>query len=188
MLTDALPNSPTASPTDRWMISPIIAALAGFAIFVFVVTLPGPIGFSLYFYSLFLLPAFGLLMLIGAILFCAKKNFRRAASLLLAIIAPLVLRVPIAWAANYVHLGLTVWFGFGVLGPIPQPDAHGFAVYDWSYGLVSNGNTFLIRDDTGRISLPMDRQVNGLNSQNGWFEQCAGKVDHLLGHYYLCEF
>jgi hypothetical protein len=127
-------------------------------------------------------------LLIAAGIFAAKKHPRRAASLLLVLIMPVLLWSPINWAADCVHLGLTVGFGAGQLGSSSKPDGSDFEVFDWSVGLVGGPNTFLIHDKTDRIALPMTQDTQPSVSKDGFGEECAGKMRHLLGHYYVCTF
>jgi hypothetical protein len=62
-----------------------------------------------------------------------------------------------------------------------------FAVYDWSVGFAGQ-NTFLIHDRTDEIALPLALHKHPLSDENGFADICAGKVQHLLGHYYICNF
>jgi hypothetical protein len=102
------------------------------------------------------------------------------------LIMPVLLWSPINWVADCVHLGLTVGFGAGQIGSSSKPDGRGFAAYDWSVGLAGGPSTFLIHDETGQIALPIAQHVQPSIPENGLEEECAGKVRHLLGHYYVC--
>ncbi len=79
------------------------------------------------------------------------------------------------------HLFLEVWTG------TIQPDGP-FVGYDWSVGLAGGPATFLIYDVTDEIALPPELHKQPIAFEHGFGEICAGKVIHLLGHYYLCEF
>ncbi|MCL2385542.1 MAG: hypothetical protein FWC84_06920, partial [Alphaproteobacteria bacterium] len=107
------------------------------------------------------------------------------ASVALAVLLPIFLWRPMFWAADCLHLGFTI--GFGISSASTQIDRP-FAVYDWSVGLVSNPNTFLIYDITDEIALPLVQHKYPISSENGFGEHCAGKVTRLLGHYYVCSF
>lgn len=116
-----------------------------------------------------------------------KKRPRSALSYLLMLVAPALLWSPINWVADCIHLGLTAGFGTGQLGRSSIPIGSDFAVYDWSVGLAG-ANTFLIHDVTDEIALPLAQHTHPLSSENGFGEECAGKVRHLLSHYYVCDF
>jgi len=107
---------------------------------------------------------------------------------LIAALLPAVLITPIGWGAVYAHLALTVWFGAGQIESNAKPDGSAFQTFDWSIGLVSSGATFLIYDVTDEIALPLKLHTHPIASENGFGEECAGRVRHLLGHYYVCEF
>jgi hypothetical protein len=81
---------------------------------------------------------------------------------------PFIFKAPINWAADCLHLVLTVKFGFGVLSPqgakgnalidfipIPAINNESFSAFDWSVGVAGGINTFLIRDLTGEVTLPI---------------------------------
>jgi hypothetical protein len=115
----------------------------------------------------------------------ALNRLRKGASAVLAIIVPIFLWTPISWAAECLHLGLTIGFGAGQLGA-PPPVGAQFAVHDWSVGLADGPNTFLIYDVTDRIALPLEewREQAALKDWVG--KECAGRVRRLLSHYYVC--
>jgi hypothetical protein len=82
---------------------------------------------------------------------------------------PFIFKAPINWAADCLHLVLTVKFGFGVLSPqgakgnalidfipIPAINNESFSAFDWSVGVAGGINTFLIRDLTGEVTLPIN--------------------------------
>lgn len=171
---------------DRWSLWP------GFASFVivFVLTLlgklPGSVSFLLVPITLACYALAAIIVLVAGVVFVAKKCPRRAASLFLVVVIPLLLWSPINWAADCAHLGLTIGFGVGQLGSPPKSTGSGFAVYDWSVGFAGSANTFLIHDVTDQIALPMAQHTQPRGSENGFGEECAGKVRHLLGHYYVC--
>ena len=113
---------------------------------------------------------------------------KRCASFFLVLLLPLLLWRPIDWVVDLAHLGLTAGFGVGHLGGGVPSKGSDFAVYDWSVGLAGGPNTFLIHDATDEIALPMDQHTHPTSSENGFGENCAGKVRHLIGHYYVCTF
>jgi len=173
---------------DRWIFLPALASLVLVAILTFVCGLPGSVSFLMIPISLLGYTITTITLLMTAVIFVAKKRQRRAASLLIALIAPMVLWSPINWAAECAHLGLTVGFGAGQLGSASKPGDRGLAAYDWSIGLAGGPNTFLIHDETDEIALPMARHKQPSSYENGFGEECAGKVHHLLDHYYVCTF
>jgi hypothetical protein len=61
-----------------------------------------------------------------------------------------------------------------------------FEVYDWSVGFAGGPNIFLIHDVSDEIALPMAQHKRPQNAENGFGEECAGKVERLVGHYYVC--
>lgn len=175
------------SQNDRWSIWPASVALAVVFILLLICNLPGLLGFVMVPISLlvFAVATFAILaMVVGS---AVKKRPRRGASLLLALAMPYLLWSPILSVVEYAHLGLTVGFGVGQNGSA-TPNGHGFTAYDWSIGFAGGENTFLIHDQTDEIALPLSRQTQPADFENGFGEECAGRVRHLLGHYYVCTF
>jgi hypothetical protein len=187
MPKDAISQVPVDAQ-DRWLLWPIVATTVTFFLFVLLIDLPGALGFFLVFFAWIPIGFVVLGLVAAAVMLGFKKYFRMAASAAAALVVPILLRLPIAWLSSYIHLALTVWFGIGVLGPVQNSDVHGFSIYDWSVGLVSNGNTFLIRDPTDKIGSPINPRTNTADSRSGFTGECAGRTRHLLGHYYICEF
>jgi hypothetical protein len=173
---------------DRWIFWPALASVSIVFTLTLVCGLPGPVSFLMIPISLLGYGITSIVLLTKVGIFAAKRRPRRAASLLLVLIMPVLLWSPIHWVADCVHLGLTVGFGTGQLGSSSKPDGRGFAAYDWSVGLAGGPNTFLIHDETGQIALPIAQHVQPSIPENGFEEECAGKVRHLLGHYYVCTF
>ena len=171
---------------DRWICWPALASLGIVFALTLACGLPGPVSFLMIPISL---PAFAficIVLLIAAGIFCAKKRPRKAASLLMALVMPVVLWSPINWVADCTHLGLTAWFGAGQLGSSSKPDGNDFQVFDWSVGLAGGPSTFLIRDKTDQIAQPRAKHTQPSESERGFEEDCAGKVRHLVRHYYVC--
>jgi hypothetical protein len=173
---------------DRWIFWPAFASLGIVSILTLVCKLPGPVSFLMIPISLLGYAITSIVLLTAAGIYAAKKRPRRAASFLLVLITPVFLWSPINWVDDCVHLGLTVGFGVGQLGSSSKPDGKGFAAYDWSVGFAGGPNTYLIHDETGQIALPMAQRAQPSIPQNGFGEECAGKVRHLLDHYYVCTF
>lgn len=181
----AQPSAP--SQVDKWLFWPAGATTAPTAVVVFVSGLPGAVGFFLFLLSLLVYPLAAISLLVFAVALAWKRQFRKAVSIMFAFVAPIILWIPFLWMADYLHLALTVEFGMGYIGPAPSPDLP-FQTYDWSTGLVTNPATFLIRDETDDIALPIDMHKHPEVLEYGFGEECAGRVQHLLGHYYVCTF
>ncbi len=171
---------------DRWMWWPTACTVAMTAMFVFVGDLPGPLNIVLVVWALVAGPAVALLLIWLTCVLALRRRQRRAASTLLAVAVPALLLVPMELVADYVHLGLMLTFGIGIIGPMP-PAGLPVAVYDWSTGFAGTNNTFLIHDITDAIAQPLTNGVPQAWRGNGWFGECAGKVQHLIGHYYICN-
>lgn len=173
-------------PADRWAAWPAFAALVTALVLAFFTSLPGMVSFLLIPFAVFGAPLFGAGLIIVAVAAAVKRRPRMAASLLVAVLLPVLLWTPIRWTADCLHLGLTVWTGAGQLGRSSRPDGTPFEVLDWSVGLAGGPNTFLIYDVTDEIPLPPKLHKRPIASEQGWGEDCAGKATHLLGHYYVC--
>ena len=105
----------------------------------------------------------------------------------MGVLFPAALWASISWFADVVHLGLTVGFGAGQLSaPLKSNDGNSTA-YDWSIGLAGSSR-FLIHDVSDKIALPIAQHANSLGSEDGFGEECTGKVRRLISHYYLCSF
>ena len=176
----------TLTGTDRWSFKPAIVSLTTVAVLEFLCQLPGMVSFLLIPLTLlgFAVTSFTILIVAGYCL--AKRRPRRGASVLLIFLLPALLWRPTTFAANLVHLGLTAGFGIGQLGNTPRVKDDSFGVYDWSVGFAGGPNIFLIHDVSDEIALPMDQHKQPQSSENGFGEECAGKVERLVGHYYVC--
>ena len=164
-----------------------VAAVVAVTVLTFVCGIPGWVSFLAIPLSLFAYAVAALTILLWVLFLGVRRRPRKAASVLLALLAPVALWTPIAWTADYMHLALTVGFGLGTIGPTPK-DGGAFVVYDWSTGLAGGPVTFLIYDMTDEIALPPLAQKRPLALQNGFGEECRGKSRRLLRHYYVCTF
>jgi hypothetical protein len=173
-------------PADRWAAWPAFATLAIAVVLAFFTSLPGIVSFLLIPFTVLGVPLFGAGLIIMAVASAVRRRPRMATSLLVAVLLPVLLWTPIWWAADCLHLALTVWTGAGQLGRSSRPDGTPFEVFDWSVGLAGGPNTFLIYDVTDEIALPLKLHRQPIESEQGWGEDCAGKATHLLGHYYVC--
>jgi hypothetical protein len=179
---------PSSELRDRWLFWPTVVIF--FIVFnlVFLCGLPGEFSFILIPLVVLATPIVAVTLLVAAGVLAAKRRRRMAASVVLAVLFPILLATQIGWATDCLHLGLTVGFGTGQLGSTSIQKGDQFFVYDWSVGLAGGSNTFLIHDVTGEIALPPARHKYPIASENGFGEECAGRVRQLLGHYYVCTF
>ncbi len=170
---------------DRWAWWPTSCTVAMAALFVFVGGLPGPLNLLLTLLAIMACPAVGLLLIGAACALGWQRRPRGAISALLALAAPVLLLVPMLLVQPYVHLGLTLGFGIGYIGPAPL-EGRRVAIYDWSTGMVGGPNTFLIHDPTDVIA--SSRTNTGVLAwrNDDLLRECAGGSDHLVGHYYVC--
>ena len=178
----------TLEGTDRWLFKPGLVSLMTIAALGLLCQLPGWISFLLIPLSLL---AYGIafVVILGLTVYClVKKRARIGASILLILLLPVLLWRPMNWALDMVHLGLTAGFGIGQLGAPSKSSDGSFVAYDWSVGLAGGPNTFLIHDVTDEIALPMAQHKHPSSSENGFGKECAGRVHHLLNHYYICTF
>lgn len=149
--------------------------------------LPGSVSFVLIPVSLLSYVVASLVVLGMAVYSFIKERPRSGTSVLLMLLLPVLLWWPINWAADVVHIELTTRFGVGQFGAPSKSSDGRFEVYDWSVGLAG-ANRFLIHDVTDEITLPVVQHTHPLSSENGFGEECAGKVQRLIGHYYICSF
>lgn len=174
--------------TDGWSIKPALVSWMTVAILALLCQLPGTVSFFLIPLTLLGFAATFLTVVIVAGYCLAKRRPRRGTSVLLILLLPTLLWRPTIFAANLVHVGLTAGFGIGQLGTTPRVRDDSFVVYDWSVGFAGGPNIFLIHDLSGEIALPVAQHKQSESSENGFGEECAGKVEHLVGHYYVCTF
>ncbi len=177
----------TLTQADRLSFKPAFVSLVIVAALNLVCQLPGSVSFVLIPFAMlgYVIAALGTLAL--AVYCVCRRRPLRGAAVLSVLILPVLLWKPLKWADNVVHLGLTVGFGAGQLGSSSRSNDNSFAVYDWSTGLAG-ANTFLIHDVTDEITLPMSQHTRPSRSEIGFGEECAGNVQRLIKHYYVCSF
>lgn len=173
---------------DRWTLWPAIGCTVALWLWILVAQMPGGFGFVVGLATILAVPAAAIVVLCFAVVLSAKRRPLRAGSALLAIVVPALLWVPMIWTSDYVHLALTAGFGAGQIGRPAKSDRGQFTTYDWSIGFAGGPNTFLIHDPTDEIALPLNQHKQPIASEMGFGEDCAGKVRHLMGHYYVCTF
>lgn len=174
--------------TDRWTFRFALVSLITLAALDLVCGLPGLVSFVLIPLSR-IIDGIAFLVILAMAVYCFVKNRpRRGCSVLLALLLPVLLWWPIDWVADVVHVGITCGFGGGQLGAPSKSSDGSFVTYDWSVGLAGGRNTFLIHDVTDEIALPMAQHTHQASSENGFEEECSGKVRRLIRHYYVCSF
>ncbi len=171
---------------DRWSLKFGLVSLATVAAIAMICQLPGTVSFFLIPIAALSFAAGSIIVLGATTFFVVKKRPRTGASISLIVLLPLILWSPIIRASEFAHLGLTAGFGVGQLGS-SSSNGSDFTVYDWSVGLAG-ANTFLVHDVTDKIALPISKHTHPLSSEDGFGEECAGRVKRLLGHYYVCSF
>jgi hypothetical protein len=171
---------------DRWSFKPALVSLMTVAVLVLLCQLPGMASFLLIPLTLVGFAVTSLTISIVAGYCLAKRRPRRGVSIFLIILVPALFWRPTIFAANLVHLGLTAGFGIGQLGTTPRVKDDSFVVYDWSVGFAGGPNIFLIHDVSDEIALPIAQHKQPQSSENGFGEECAGKVERLVGHHYVC--
>ena len=174
---------------DRWALLPAVATTLAVTVLMFFCGLPGELSFVLIPITVLTFVAAPFVILGAAFVLAIRKRPRRAASALLVLGIPVLLWGPITWTAESLHLGITAAFGAGRLGSSSNGNPSAFTAYDWSTGLAGGPSTFLIHDVTDEIALPLAKHRQpAAAAENGFGEECAGRVRHLLGHYYVCTF
>ena len=175
--------------TDRWLLWPAIVTLLATIFLLFVCQMPGLIGFVLALVLGLGWPfALGLVLLV-AVVMLVMHRVRLAASLVLAPLCVTISWTLLVQAATYLHLGITVLVSMepsrasGKTSNVQQ-----LTVYDWSTGLAGGPTTLLIRDVSDEIASPLVKHRTWASQGVGTEEECAGKVRHLVDHYYLCTF
>jgi hypothetical protein len=171
--------------SDKWLLWPMVASPTAVTAMAFISGMPGIVSFLVIPIAFLSIPVAIIVVAAFAVYFVIKRSPRKATSLSLALILPLVLLSPINWVADCFHLGLTAWFGLGQLGKTSRPSGYGLEVFDWSVGLAGGPNTFLIRDPTDRIALSGISAAH-FDDPSGFLRGCENKAHHVLGHYYTC--
>ncbi len=171
---------------DCWSLKPAFMSLMVVAVLGLVCRLPGSISFLLIPLTVIGYGIAALVILAVGIYCLLQKRPRRCVSVLLMLMLPVLLWRSLNRADDLAHLALSVDFGAGQLGSSSKLLDDRFTVYDWSVGLAG-ANTFLIHDVTDEIALPMAQHTRPSSEEDGFGEECAGKVQRLIKHYYVCN-
>ncbi len=163
-------------------------ALLTVAALALICQLPGTISFIMIPLSLLGLAIGSIAVVATTVFLVIKKRPRKGVSTFLVVLLPVLLWRPISWGTDLIHVGLTVGLGVGQLGLPSQSNRTDFATYDWSVGFAGSPNTILIHDVTDEIALPAAQHTKPLSVEDGFGEECAGKVQHVVKHYYVCSF
>jgi hypothetical protein len=113
------------------------------------------------------------------------RNWRKSASWMMllvvaaaAIAAPDAVFGPFGRIGDHLHVLANKSSYEAELAALPS-ESH-LRVFDW--GGWAGINTFLIYDGTDQIAFP-----RGYRESGNLFDQCAGHVVHITGHYYRCN-
>lgn len=192
-ITDAVERNehdplPPSRSGDRWLfVAPYVTLIATFCLML-LCGLPGLLSFILIPITVLGGPPMVVALLVWAASLLVRKRWRSGASVFVAAVLPVLLLQPISWAADFVHLGLTVGLGVGELNDTLPPVDSRFQAHDWSVGLAGGPDTFLLYDETDEIAWPLARRRNHIVPDESVEKECAGSVRHLVGHYYVCSF
>ncbi len=171
---------------DRWSLKSSFVSLLIVAVLGLICQLPGWVSFMLVPLTILGYGITALVILAVALSCLFRKRPRRAASVLLMLVLPVLLWRPLNWVDDVAHLALTVGFGIGEYGSTPKLKADDFVAYDWSVGFAG-ASTFLVHDVTDKVTLPIARHTHPPNPDS-FEEECAGKVQRLINRYYICNF
>lgn len=169
---------------DRFLYWPAVTSLIAVTLMVLACGIPGPLSFLMIVAVLSLASFAAIAILTVFCLLAIRKYFRTSASVLFALIVPVLLLPQINWVADCIHLGASVWFGAWSLGNCTL-NGRGNPAYDWSVGFAGGPGRFVVHDVTDKVGLPVRHPIDPEHA-NGFEEACAGRSRHLLGHYYIC--
>lgn len=171
---------------------PSIFSTIMFLLFIFFAKIPGAFGFFLVIYSLYLIiPAIIALVILCVYLACAGF-WEKSISILLIPLLPLFLayffRNQILFGCDLAHLIIEQSSYERQIANLPAPNGKKFTNFDWSIGFAGGPITLLVYDETDEIMAPWEQQTHNPNRESGGARDCAGKAEHLFGHYYVCTF
>jgi len=182
---DSVETSPAPDKQlDRWRWRPaaaFVAVVSGFSlVYEFPTDDPMPqvvLGALVCFIA-------GIALLVAAVVFARRREFRRAVSLAAAVPLAIALWLPMTWIATRIHIALTVELGIGQLGrPTSLRNAQ-LVVYDWT--MSDNPAVYLIYDASDGIALLPSQHKDLATEYGSLDERCIDNLEHLVGHYYRC--
>jgi hypothetical protein len=153
------------------------------------VVTPGLTAFGIVLSVATLTPVIVIGLLVALIYFLWKRRWRAALTGVLAPTLCVVLAFPLSrLPAQYVRFLATRHLYDVQVTSLPGTPGHRFGSFDWSTGFAGGPSTFLIFDESDEIALPFHKRVTDPRAEQGLAESCAGSVQHLQGHYYVCTF
>jgi hypothetical protein len=175
--------------SDRFLIWPSVVAMLFVGLIAGAVETPGPEAFGIIFGLASLTPVIVIGLLVALIYFLWKRRWRAA---LTGVVAPtlcVALAFPLARSpAHYIHFLVTRHTYDAQITSLPGTPGHRFGSFDWSTGFAGGPSTFLIFDESDEIALPIQKHAADPSVELGFAESCAGRIQHLQGHYYVCTF
>jgi hypothetical protein len=177
-----------ASP-DRFLVWPSAVAVLFVGLIAGAVETPGPEAFGIILSLASVTPSIVIGLLVALVYFLWKRRWRAALTSVLAPTLCVALAFPRARSpAHYVHFLVTRHTYYAQITSLPGTPGHRFGSFDWSTGFAGGPSTFLIFDESDEIALPIQKHAAALSVELGFAESCAGRVQHLQGHYYVCSF
>lgn len=173
---------------DRFYIWPSVATAVLVFLFVIIVQMSPSLGFMLVICWVLITPFAGVALVGFCILLAVRKRWKKSLSFAAIPVIAWALHQPVLFCCDYVHLLLLEPVYQEAIAASGKPPGARFAAFDWSVGFAGGPNTFLIYDETDAISRPFNDQPGIATQEDGFGPDCAGKVRHLLAHYYVCDF
>ena len=172
---------------DRFTFSPLLLAISTLFLFGWLSSYPALVMLVLVWGLALAAPVLIAVVALLPILVTSirRKRWRRLASwMMLPIVFAVMIAAPnlvlgfFGRIGDYLHLLANKSSYEAEVAALP-PESH-LRVFDW--GGWAGINTFLIYDGTDQIVLPA-----GYRESGNLFDQCAGRVVHIMGHYYRCN-
>jgi hypothetical protein len=173
----------------RFLAWPSIVAMFSVALFAVAVVTPGPAAFGFVLIIAALTPIVVIGLVVALVYFLWKRRLHAALTGVLAPTLCVVLAFPLArLPAQHVHFLVTRHLYDAQVTSLRGTPGHRFGSFDWSTGFAGGPSTFLIFDESDKIALPMQKHTADRQEEQGFADSCAGQVQHLQGHYYVCTF
>ena len=175
--------------SNRFLIWPSVVAMLFVGLIAGAVETPGPEGFGIIFGLASLTPVIVIGLLVALVYFLWKRLWRAALTGVVAPMLCLAIAFPLARSpAHYIHFLITRHSYDAQITSLQGAPGHRFGSFDWSTGFAGGPSTFLIFDESDEIALPIKNHAADSSVELGFAESCAGRVQHLQGHYYVCSF